>query len=71
MANSRISRQEALSFVLTYIVVERNIDITLDKLSLFKLTQLAQDAASRINSVEGAIPHEVIEQVASEYLGDG
>lgn len=70
MAKSRIRQQETLSFLITYLLVEQSREINLDKISLFKLTRLAQDAANRINEEDGLIPHEIIELVAAEFAED-
>ena len=64
----RITKEEALSFLLTYIVVEQGVSLELDQLALFNLTNLAQQAVVTINETEGIIPHEVIESLATEYL---
>ena len=70
MAKSRTTPQEALSFLITHLVVEQSREIILDKVSLFRLTKLAQDAANKINAEEGLIPHEIIELVAAEFPED-
>ena len=64
----RLSKEEALSFLLAYIVVEQNEVITLDQMSLFRLTNLAQRAVTIIDAEEGHIPHEIIEQLAREFM---
>ena len=64
----RISKEEALSFLLTYIVVEKNHHLVLDQLALFNLTNLALKAVDEMTGSEGIIPHEVIESLAKEYL---
>lgn len=64
----RITKEEALNFLLTHIVVERGETLTLDPLGLFNLTNLAQQAAMEINASEGIIPHEVIESLAAEHM---
>ena len=64
----RITREEALSFLLTYIVVERNQNLVLDQLTLFNLTNLAQRAVDETTDSEEIIPHEIIESLAKEYL---
>lgn len=66
----RITKAEALSFLLTYLIVEEGQTLTLDQLHLFKMSNLAQRAAEEINASEGTIPHEIIEQIASEYFAD-
>ena len=68
MKKSRITKDEALSFLLTYIVVEKAQELVLNQLSLYDLTRMAQDAASKINEEDGIIPHEVIESIAKDYL---
>ena len=64
----RINKAEALSFLLTHIVVDRSHSLKLDQLSLFRLTSIAQRAADEINKSNAIIPHEVIEILAEEYL---
>ena len=64
----RISKAEALSFLLTHIIVERGVSLELDQLGLFELNGVAQRAVDEINDSEGIIPHEVIERLAGEYL---
>lgn len=66
----RITKEEALSFLLTHIVVERNIELKLDQLGLFNLTTLAQQAVDKMGETEGMIPHEVLEQLAADFLDD-
>ena len=69
-SKERISKEEALSFLLTHIVVERGEAIQLDQLALFNLTNIAQRAVEEISESEGIIPHEVIEALAAEFMGD-
>ena len=64
----RTSRAEALTFMLSHIIVDRGHSLTLDQLSLFKLSAVAQRAADTINQSDETIPHEVIENLADEYL---
>ena len=64
----RITREESLSFLLTYIVVEQNQTLVLDQFALFNLTNLALRAIDEMTDSEGIIPHEVIESLAKEYL---
>lgn len=68
MPSRRISREEALSFLLTHIVVERSHNFEMTPVTLFSLTTLASEAENRINEEEGVIPHEVIEAIASRFL---
>ncbi len=68
MHKSKITKEEALSFLLTYLVVEKDQEMKIDQVTLFDLTNLAQQAADIINTEEGVIPHEVIESIANEFL---
>ena len=64
----RIKKTEALSFLLTYIVVDQGHTLPLDSLSLFKLTRIGERATDEINASEDAVPHEIIESMADVYL---
>ena len=64
----RIKKTEALSFLLTYIVIDQGHTLSLDSLSLFKLTRIAERATDEINASEDAVPHEIIESMADVYL---
>jgi hypothetical protein len=68
MDKARVSKEEALCFLLTYLVVERNTTLELTQTSLFELSNLAQQAVDRISESDGVIPHEVIETLAASYL---
>ena len=64
----RINKTEALTFLLSHIVVDREHSLNLDQLTLFQLTAIAQQAAEAINRSDETIPHEVIESLAEEFL---
>ena len=64
----RIKKTDALSFLLTYIIVDQGHVLSLDSLSLFKLTRIAEQATDEINASEDAVPHEIIESMANIYL---
>jgi hypothetical protein len=68
MARTKISKDEALSFLLTYIVVEQSTELQVDQFMLFNLNSLAQQASDLINSEDGIIAHEVIEELAHQFL---
>ena len=70
MPRVKTNHHEALSFLITHLVVEHQQVISLDQLTLFQLTTISQQAADQINTTEGAIPHEVIERFAQEFLED-
>ena len=54
---SKLSKEDALSFLLTHIVIERNNPFEMNQLNLFKLTQLAAEATTMIDQEEDIIPH--------------
>ena len=66
--HERINKTEALSFLLTHIVVDQRQTLSLDSLSLFRLIGLAQRATDEINSSDDAVPHEILESMADVYL---
>jgi len=69
-SGNRISRPEALSFLLTHIVVEKGYAFEMNQSALFTLTTMATEAENRINQEEGIIPHEVIEEIAADFMAD-
>ena len=64
---SKLSKEDALSFLLTHIVVERNSSFEMNQQNLFKLTQLAIEAVALIDQEDDIIPHEVIENLADNF----
>lgn len=64
----RLTREEALSFLLTHIVVEHQYTFEINASTLFRIMQLAAEAESRVNTEEGVIPHEVIEAIARDFI---
>lgn len=64
----RISKEEALAFLLTYIIVDRQTTFELNQLSLFNLTNLAAEAELKLSQEEGLIPHELIETLAEQFI---
>ena len=68
MARTRLTKDEALSFLLTYIVVEQSTELQVDQFTLFNLNSLAQQASDKINSEDGIIAHEIIEELANQLL---
>jgi hypothetical protein len=65
---SRISKEEALAFLLTYLIVDRQQVFELNQLSLFHLTNLAAKAELKLSEEEGLIPHELIETLAEQFI---
>ena len=63
-----MTQQEALSFLLTHLVVEKNITLKIDQISLFNLMTVAGEAQQIVKDKEGVIPHEIIESLAGEYI---
>jgi hypothetical protein len=65
---SRLTKERALSFLLTYLVVDRQQSFTMDQITLFNLSNLAAEAEIRLSEEEGLIPHEVIESLADQFI---
>ncbi len=65
---ARITTEEALSFLLTHIVVKCNHAIELTPLILLNLMNSAKIAEDRINREDGVIPHEVLEEIANDFI---
>jgi len=60
----RLSKADALTFMLTYIVVERGCTFELNPPRLFQMMTMASSAVEQLESEEDAIPHEVLEALA-------
>ncbi|MEJ6591440.1 MAG: hypothetical protein QNL99_05645 [SAR86 cluster bacterium] len=60
----RLSKADALAFILTYIVVEQGCAFELNPPRLFQMMTLASTAVEQLASEEDAIPHEVLEALA-------
>ena len=63
-----MTKQEALSFLLTCIVVEKNHPFQMTTIALFELMSLADEAITEINNLEDAIPHEILESYATRFI---
>ena len=57
----RISKEEVLSFELTYIAIEQDHHLILDQLAPFKLPNLALSTVEEMTDNGGIIPHEAVE----------
>jgi len=65
-----MTRQEALYFLLTHIVVDKNHHFELNSQSLFTLMSIAGDAEQSLGEAQDLIPHEVLESLATEFIAD-
>tara|TARA_Y100001934_G_scaffold251596_1_gene314879 strand:- start:455 stop:676 length:222 start_codon:yes stop_codon:yes gene_type:complete len=70
MIESRITKEEAFSFLLTYIVVDQGRTVELDPVTLFNLMRIAGEAELVVNREDGVIPHEVIEEAAKAWIAE-
>ena len=68
MRSVRLSKEEALSFLLTHLVVEKGQVFEMNPSTLFAMMTLAGEAENRLSREEGLIPHEVIEAIAETFL---
>ncbi|XOV90408.1 MAG: hypothetical protein ACFHX7_11130 [Pseudomonadota bacterium] len=64
----KITREEALSFLLTHIVVEKQVSFEMNQLTLFNLMSMASQAEQRLREEQGLVRHEVIEAIAEEFI---
>jgi hypothetical protein len=64
----RLTKEEVLAFLLTYLIVERQQTFTLNQMTLFSLSNVAAEVVNRLASEEGLIPHEVIETLADQFI---
>lgn len=64
----RLSKEQALSFLLTHIVVDKLHHFEMNQLNLFTLMSLASEAENRIEHEPGVIPHEIIEELAIPFI---
>jgi hypothetical protein len=64
----RLTKEEVLTFLLTYLIVERQQTFTLNQMTLFNLSNVAAEVVNRLASEEGLIPHEVIETLADQFI---
>jgi len=63
-----MSKEEALSFFLTHIVIAEEKTINLNPQTLFELMSLASEAESILTDKDDLIPHEVIESLAKSFI---
>lgn len=68
MPPRNLTREAALSFLLTHVVVEKAHSFEMNPATLFTLMNMAAEAETRISQQEGLIPHEVIEALAAQFL---
>lgn len=66
----RLSKADAVSFLLTHIVVEHNQVFEMDPLNLFRIMSLADQAVEQVAAQNDAIPHEVMEALAAPFLAE-
>ena len=65
---SGITREAALSFLLSYIVVDQTHTFKMTPTNLFNLMNLAAEAETTLKSHPGLIPHELIETLAKQFI---
>jgi len=68
MSKKQFSKNDAMAFLLTYIVVDQGQSLHLTPATLFSIMNLSQQAATTIQKNEHMIPHELVESIAAEFL---
>jgi hypothetical protein len=64
----KLRKADALAFMLTHIVVERGRNFELNPQNLFQLMNLAGTAVDQVTEDDNAIAHEVMEQIAKQFI---
>ena len=68
MAKNTLSKEEALSFILSDIIVTRGNNIELTPYLLFELMNLAGEAENMLSNDISLTPHEIIENLTSTFI---
>ncbi|MFT7687755.1 MAG: hypothetical protein ACI9FB_003112 [Candidatus Azotimanducaceae bacterium] len=68
MARGTLTKEKALSFILTHIVVTKARPLSLTPHVLFELMTLASDVENTLEKDNDLIPHEVIESLTDTYI---
>jgi hypothetical protein len=64
----KLRKADALAFMLTHIVVEQGRNFELNPQNLFQLMNLAGTAVDQVTEDDNAIAHEVMEQIAKQFI---
>ena len=64
----RLTKADAVTFLLTYIVVENGKSFEMNALNLFHIMSMAATAVEQAHQQENSIPHEIIEEIAQPFI---
>jgi hypothetical protein len=68
MPKKNLSKNDAMAFLLTYIIVDRAQSLNLTPALLFSVMNLSEQAVETIQQNEQMIPHELMASLAEEFL---
>jgi len=66
--NQRLTKADAIAFLLTYIVVEKGQNFEMSALNLFHIMSMADIAVEQAIQQENSIPYEIIEALAQPFI---
>jgi hypothetical protein len=64
----RLTKADAIAFLLTHIVVERARSFEMNPLNLFHIMHMADTAVEQATQQESSIPHEIMEAIAKRFI---
>jgi hypothetical protein len=64
----RLTKADAVLFLLTYIVVEKGQSFEMSALNLFHIMSMANAAVEQANAEENSILHEIMEAIAEPFI---
>lgn len=64
----RLTKTDAIAFLLTHIVVERGKSFEMNALNLFHIMSMADIAVEQSIQQDDSIPHEIMEAIAQPFI---
>ncbi|MBT3425211.1 MAG: hypothetical protein HOL98_09940 [Gammaproteobacteria bacterium] len=68
MSKKKFSKNDAMAFLLTHIVVDQAQSLQLTPALLLSIMNLSEQAATTIQQNQHIIPHELVESMPGEFL---
>lgn len=68
MSKTQFSKNDAITFLLTHIVVDQAQPLPLTPAQLLSIMNLSEQATTSIEQNEHIIPHELVESMAGGFL---
>lgn len=64
----RLTKADAVTFLLTHIVIESEISFEMNALNLFHIMSMADTAVEQAIQQQSSIPHEIMEAIAKPFI---